>query len=299
MVSGAGGRRHAVSCLERLVKILFAAEDASAGGVATLDFLATREPSVIGSVIAEDGRICWALAQGQRPSISDLLAEELGVAREQLEEIFVKAQAAGRPFGEEVVSQRLANQDDVRRCLRRQTVTALTALCATWDGDTKQCSTTRAPGVTAYDPKFTMAGTELLLECRAQPALQAEGGEPPPDFRGLAAETPAAICFLETGADDLPLIPVASHNTLDMTVGAALAIGREALAVVRPPALLAAGIEPFGVLAHHDGLGIVCARRAPYVCVFETADRSHYSKLAAHLLANPHGEGRAPTAGPS
>ncbi len=70
-----------------------------------------------------------------------------------------------------------------------------------------------------------------------------------------------------------------------MGLGTALAIGREAMAVARPAALLAASIQPYAILVHDEGRGVLCAQARPHLCVFEIADRAHYGELLACLLA--------------
>lgn len=274
----------AVTELARLAEILSAAEREASGRIATLDLLGRDGEDVLGRLTAENGRLCWAMARDQTPRISDIFAEECGVPRTLLEETFQAARERGTPFGEELVARSLVGEDDLRRCLRRQMVTALLWLCRSWPGGAGyRVSTTER---ISYDPAFTAAPLALLLDCVSQlPELGGAVRELPPAFRALAPRLGAALCFVSACAETRALVPVAASNAGALSVGGALDVGRDAMAVVAPPALQAAEIRPYAVLVHRDGEGLVVSWSGSHVCVFEVQGRDQYGELLAHLVA--------------
>lgn len=272
--------------LERLARILLAAERSSEKGASIIDLFAENGTDLVGRVAAERGRICWAVARIQTLRVSDIFAEEMKISREALDEIFDTAKLNGRPFGEELVLRGLAEEEQLRSCLQRQMVAALTALCEVWAGDDDQSLRAEDALKQTYDASFTALPMDLLFAClEAAPSLREEAQTPSSTYTDLAAQMRAAVCFRGTSSPELPMIPIAASKTGEMAFAAALSLGRETLAVVRPAALRAASIDPFAVLAHRGGEGVVCAAEEPHFYVFEVGERSEYGALLSHLSA--------------
>lgn len=270
--------------IARLALALEQAERASENGACVID-LVQLDGSTAGRITAQDGRICWAVAPLQSPTISDIFAEEYGIPREELEATFQAARSNSRPFGEELVARELADESRLFRCLERQMVTALGAMSQSWDGlQPRSGRESSEAGDLSYDPALTIAPMDLLRTCMvSSPTIAKEIGEPPALFV-QPGSAPGAVCFLETGSPELPCVPIAWSDAAPR-LGATLGFGRDTLAVVRPAALIAASIQPYGVLIHGEGIGVVCARETPHFCVFRVEGRAEYGELMAHVMA--------------
>jgi hypothetical protein len=271
-----------------VVEIVLAAERASAEAIRRVEFLGAEDGATVGSLAAQRGRLCWAAARNQQPTLSDIFCQEAGLPRALLEEIFREAKARRWPFGQLLVERNVVAKLDLQRCLRRQIAAALVALSDLWPSGGRIRVSRPAALEGEYDEELTLAPLRALAACLEQsPQLTSEAGEVPGLFRRLSRGVASSLCFRTTpGSPGAPL-PVASASLEELPLAHALGIGREALAVVRSPALLAAAVEPEAVLMHRDGAGVVLWLERLHLCVFGIADRGQYGEILATLRASP------------
>ena len=271
--------------LATLCRILHAAEQASARGAISLDLTDPGAGRPTGRVVAEHGRICWAVARAQRKHIGALLAEQAGCERTQLEAALVESHERGEPFGQTLIRLGIVTGEVLRSCLLRQTVAALVALSEQWSGDGKTQVTTAGLPAHGYDPEYTTPTVELLDRCISFDAQLAESRALAPEcFAVLAGKLTSALLFRDASGPLGPVVPVAWGGTAgSLPLGDVLSIGREALTVIRPVALAAAEVHPYAVLVHGGGEGIVCGRSGAYIGVYGVGDRFEQSKVMARL----------------
>lgn len=276
----------AVPELARLVRMLSLVEVASADGATLVEFPA-EGGEVAGRLVAEESRICWAAAPMQSVRIGDIFAEECGIGRDELEDTFRTAREAERPFGEELVRRGMAKEEDLQRCLRRQTLAAAMTTWAAWTGS---AWSQQEMNDGFYDPAYTVKPLELLRQCMERLRGDEEGFRAPSEpLSALAARAAAAACFRETTSEEFPFVPIVWFGLDTLSIRELLAVGRNAVQVAQPVALAAGAIHPHAVLVHREGVGIICAVQGSDLWVFEIGDRAQYGEVMAHLQALARG----------
>lgn len=266
--------------LARLVEILCVTEESSMSGSCLVEFC-SGDAEVVGQLVAEEGRICWGTARSQSVRIGDIFAQECGIGRDDLEEAFAAAQKTNRPFGEELVRRGMAKDEDLQRCLRRQTVAAVLAIWQAWSGDSWS---RREMPESMYDPAFTVSALDLLARCVAE-LPEGTVQAPSPSLVPLADRSAAAVCLREDPSAEFPFFPVVWFGLDALLIHDLQVLGRQAKSVARPVALAAGAIYPHAVLVHLNGAGVVCAVDGRDLWVFEVSDRAQYGEIMAHLQA--------------
>lgn len=110
-----------------------------------------------GGVFVEDGRVCWAAANGMAKRLTDLLSQKARPGAD-LTALYRECRAAKRPLGETLVETGVVSVDDLASSLRRHTAESLieivnTSSTGTW--------TAHAGG---YAPQFTFTPLETYFD---------------------------------------------------------------------------------------------------------------------------------------
>ncbi len=115
-----------------------------------------------GTVLVENGRVCWATSPRMRRRLTDLLCHQKSppLARGAVEAVVRACRASGRPFGEALVEAGLATAEGLRSALRQHVAESVALIAgresslesAVWRPHTKQ----------RYDARFTFSVAELL-----------------------------------------------------------------------------------------------------------------------------------------
>lgn len=129
-----------------------------AGATGAFLFGPVQKP--FGTVLVENGRVCWAGAAQLGSRLSDLLRSRLSPSADALalEEIVRRCQKTATPLGEALVGSGLMTGDQFREALYKHTSEALLMLTQsetgspTWHAHRKQ----------RYDARFTFSPSEIL-----------------------------------------------------------------------------------------------------------------------------------------
>jgi hypothetical protein len=287
-----------MSAFDQLANLLLAAERESAGRSVTLDLFQRCEGPLggaslapvrgenaapIGRVVAEDGRICWAMAKGNDLTLSDVLAADSGVPRATFERIYQSARAEGVPFCEKLATSDVIDVTRVRRALRQQAAGCLAALARISAQESLGLSIAGIPRV-SYDESFTFGALEMLqATIHSSAELEGSLGRLPGTYARLAPKLQAAVCFREADAAELALTPVSAWCRRDLALGEALELAAQALAATQPADLVAAEISPFALFAR-DSVCWLAAFDAPHLSLFQVDTQEQYLGLLASLI---------------
>lgn len=141
-----------------VVELLDCVEQLPPGSTGALLVGPRAEPC--GSVLVENGRVCWAMANGMGRRMTDLLRYQALTPLDPaaIEDVYKKCRARGVALGEALVESGIVSPDGLRRALRQHTAEAMERL-------------SHSPGQLAwvehrrrgYDARFTFVPGEILL----------------------------------------------------------------------------------------------------------------------------------------
>jgi hypothetical protein len=292
-----------MSALDQLANLLLTAERESSGRSVTIDLFQRCEGPLggaslapawgenaapIGRVVAEGGRICWAMAKGNDLTLSDLLAADSGVPRATFERIFQSARAEGVPFCEKLATSDIIDVAKVRRALRNQAAGCLAALARISCQEALGLSIAGIPRI-SYADDFTFGALEMLqATIQGSPELEADLGRLPATYARLAPKLQAGICFREGDAAEFPLTPISAWSRRDLGLGEALKLASLALAATQPGDLVAAEISPFALFAR-DSVCWLASFDPPHLSLFQVDTHEQYLALLGSLIQDRRG----------
>jgi hypothetical protein len=289
-----------MAAFEQLANLLMIAERSSQKGAVMIDFFRqseapaggdglaprTGEAPPVGRVVAENGRICWVISKGDDAYLSDILALDTGIERDAFERVFESARAAGIPFCEKLSQSGLVDPAVIRLTLRSQIGAALAELANLLSQEEIAYSITTIPS-TRYSENFTFEALGLLQVANLHSEdLRNELGMLPKAFARVAPKLQAAICFRETEASDIPLVPVSFWARRSLSMSEAIELSLEGIASIQPGDLFVAEISPFTLIAPEESECWVCAYTAPHLCLFQVDTQAQYLGVLSNLLAD-------------
>lgn len=134
-------------------------ERAESGGSGAL-VLRRADGSVVGAVLAEGGRVCWAVCNDCSRRLSDILVEQApGLTTSLLSELVAECRRDHVPLGETLLARGLISQDVLRRAILLHTCLSLDHLMRadasswSWTPHSKQ----------SYAPMLTFSAVEVLV----------------------------------------------------------------------------------------------------------------------------------------
>lgn len=181
-----------------------------------------------GTVLVENGQICWASATAMERRLTDILKEqaELPISDEIVEQTYEHCRKDGTPLGEALVSRGIVLPDELRRALRQHIAEALNCLGALrelapqWRANRRQ----------RYDARFSFTPASLLacVGALAEPALASRASK---RLRSLA-EVGRVSMALPSAATAVPQLPFAESRGERIGVDGLLRLCVEGLALV-------------------------------------------------------------------
>ncbi|MET0284970.1 MAG: hypothetical protein ABW352_10880 [Polyangiales bacterium] len=175
-----------------------------------------------GVILVEDKQICWAVARGMQPRLSDLLCgqRQPPLSHARLEQLCRSCRELGTPLGQALVEQGLLSTAELRAALERHTCEALVRIAQHTRGEPARFESHRRDG---YHADFLFGPVELLAAFSGsrRGLLAAEAHVElkrrlPPDAYGIS--------FMRE-LDGVPVL-LAVRPGWSLTVSAALAITR-------------------------------------------------------------------------
>jgi hypothetical protein len=213
-----------------------------------------------GTVLVEEGRVCWATATGMRTRLTDLICGQSKepVERSLVEAVYRRCQQTRTPLGEALVASRLVTPEGLHGALLQHTSEALMQIGAS------RSSAAWVPHRAArYDARYTFSPAELLVRsgAMAHPELATAAGA---QLAHALAIEGAGVAFGRPPGWAVPM-PVAEVRTAQLSLSELRALGRWAVdtldicSAVAPGALVGATRE--------DGQAIVAWPSGPSVLV--------------------------------
>lgn len=132
-------------------------EDAYAGRTGAVLVGPSNDP--VGTLFLEGGRLCWAVANGMRTRLTDLLRASAtpALSQETLEALYQRCRRERRPLGEALVEGGLVTAPALRAALLRHTAEAVVRLSQREHGGEHWVGHRGA----AYDARFTFSAAEV------------------------------------------------------------------------------------------------------------------------------------------
>ncbi|HEX7604009.1 MAG TPA: DUF4388 domain-containing protein [Polyangiaceae bacterium] len=177
-----------------------------------------------GSVLVENGRVCWAMANGMKRRMTDLLRYQALTPLDpaQIEDVYKHCRARGIALGEALVESGIVSPDGLRRALRQHTAEAMERLSLStqelsWVEHRKR----------AYDARFTFVPGEILVGLVGL-RMSVRAAHAQATLR-LAVDVPnAGAAFARVQGAAFPL-PVAATGMETLPVRELVGIGRWAM----------------------------------------------------------------------
>jgi len=214
----------------------------------------------MGSVLVEEGRVCWAAAEGWSRRLTDILRHqtEPPLERARVEEVYARCRRDRLPLGEQLVASGVVTPDGLRRALRQHTAEALVWMTRTGAAETDWLPSEHR----RYDARFSFGTGELLGTIGVILSPDA-AGDARRQLDDVVSGGARGLAFVRGGAA-LP-VPVLVTEPEGLTATSVLDVGRWAVscldlaAAVQPDRRLVACVCPSGagVLAWQEG-DVVC-----------------------------------------
>jgi hypothetical protein len=186
-------------------------------------------PPTQGTVLVENGRICWAAAAGMERRLAELLrayADEPPESK-RVEDVYKRCKRDSIPVVKALVDSGLVSLDGLREVIRQHTSEALIALTRE---DVQEQPSFLAHKAQGYDAKFTFDPAELLVSvgtvCNPELAVRARG-----DFEGLLRSGVYAMSFARPPQSNVPA-PLYRSPGSYFTLKQMMALGRWAFSAL-------------------------------------------------------------------
>jgi hypothetical protein len=255
-----------------ILNVLVRCEEATAGACGVLSFGA---PPHLGGVFVEAGRICWAAAPGLQRRLGDLLREHAMLSHVDLEALFIRCRAEGKPLGRALLEENLIPPGDLEAALRRHSAESLVELCR------DDLPTIWVPhSGRGYSPRLTFQPIEVLFDVVRlfHPGAQADAMA---ELGAVAGGSRHGGAFLVDDAREIT-VPVAELGGI--SVRELRALGRWSTSIATATREL--GVAPtFTLAATGDGLTISVWWRGPLLFAVVCEDRATLAAVAARHLA--------------
>lgn len=291
--------------MEQLAYLLLTAERASANGAVTIDLFPRGEdgpggaeltplwagPTPIGRLVAENGRVCWVMAKGCDVTVSDVVAEESGIPREQLEQVYEVARQDGSPFCETLANAGLVSPEEIRKALLRRTAAGAAALADADSGDDAVLSVARVNAL-SYETRFTYGALEIIDSVfTASEEWKRELARVPASWTSASEGLEAALCFRESSGQELSVTPIASRAPETLSLGDAVDLAMAGLEATQPPDAVLADISPYSVIPGPRGEWWLCSYATPHIQLFQINSPHEYRRVLAELLSTRLADG--------
>lgn len=184
-----------------------ALERAEAGGSGAL-VRRRADGSIAGAILAESGRVCWAVCNDCPRRLSDILVEESpGLTLAQVSELVAECRRDHKPLGETLLTRGLVSHEVLRRSLLHHTCVSLDHLMRAdadswaWTAHSKQ----------SYSPMLTFSSVEVLVGMSrlAEPARTAQALAV---LESVRAPNESALALLRVGSGRVPIAQIGCEH---------------------------------------------------------------------------------------
>jgi hypothetical protein len=274
-----------------LLRLLLRLEEASAdtAGILPISLRANGGPYVStgeGMIMAEGGRVCWASSPRSPHRLSDILMSISGISKAQIEKVFQFCRKTGQPLGEHMVSLGILTREQLREALLQHSTAALLRLGHLIQGGVAVPEHFQVNKERSYSPMFRFSGLELAVEMiRREPELGVALGRPPESFQRWGPKAQNAVCFRETGREDIPGVPIGCFcQGLDLTLREAMEIFHAGRELAEPAALLSADIHPFSTVVRNQKRAWLTSHTSPHLCVYQVEKPALLGSILSGVL---------------
>ncbi|MFN7961905.1 MAG: hypothetical protein U0002_11590 [Thermoanaerobaculia bacterium] len=256
--------------LRSLCEVVAATERCAPHQAVAFQALADPGNSVLGEILVEDQRICWANSRGSH-QLGAKLAELGGLSPHRLGELCRHSLAQGYPTLEGLRGAGGIDEAELEAALRRHVAESLGSLARAIAEGRGRLSRPSPLAGGRINARHAFLALELIAEAQAAcPELVVDLGPLPDWFEELSGAVPVRFCFLELEGE---LLPVAAHGQKKLALLEAQALADQARR------LLAKGAEgaPVGgdcrsALVASEGQGWAVVFEEPFLALlrFET-----------------------------
>jgi hypothetical protein len=186
------------------------------------------QPQPLGTILVEEGRICWAAASGMSRRLTDLLRTESDppIGKDVIEEVYRSCKTNGQPLGEALVERGIVSAGGLRKALRQHTSESLLQLVSESQRAWKwvEHRHRRYDARFAFDPIDILTGIGATIDAEVSRRAEALLDR----FRG----TESALAVYARELYPTGPFPVAALGGQRMDVSALMALGCWAREVV-------------------------------------------------------------------
>jgi hypothetical protein len=224
---------------------------------------------------SENGPVGEVLVLGRRVGLVTLVDDEVPLSQRlhrrapetatSVRATLAQARAEGKPLAEVVAALDSRQSGEIRGALLDQIVDGLTALArAARDGITERCVALAERSA----PSVLGAFSPAELYWRAATAAERRDDEADRCFRALSSLSSGAALFARRERFDDADVPLAASGLAALDLSEVAQLGRCIEPIARPPALMAAGVQPrITVLSARED-AVLCVSAATQVAIF-------------------------------
>ncbi len=190
-----------------LHRLISGIEKLPKGATGALVFTEKDQPQ--GTILIEEGRVCWAAASEMENRLTDILRSEARppLPKEVVEDAYEECRRENRPLGEILVGRGIVSRDGLKVALRQHSAEAIAKLSTArtispiWASNRKK----------AYDAEFTFTTGELLIAVLTM-SYEAEAKQALIGLRETIPEGEVGIAFLSEARPPMPLAQVGASE---------------------------------------------------------------------------------------
>lgn len=189
------------------VRLLRGVERLPEGATGAFIFGDKKEPT--GSVLVENGRICWAAAAGMQRRLTDILVAQSRppLSKDVIEEVYERCRRDGIPLGAGLVARGVVTPRGLRRALIEHTGEAIALLSEALTQEGKVSPAWVANRARGYDAQFTFTSAEILVAVGSRTS-KGQAGKAKDVLEHALQDGGAGVAFLTEQRHELPVCEV-------------------------------------------------------------------------------------------
>lgn len=232
----------------------------------------------VGTVLLDEGRVCWAVARGMRHRLTDLLREESvsAVDEAKIKSIYNVCRQERRPLASALVEEGVVSHEGFRNVIRRHTTEAMLEIGAT--GEQRRSWIERRRG--HYASKVSFSSLDLVL-CVGELLFVDQAEEARAHLDDIVPAQARGIAFMRTEGR-AGVMPIAGLRSTDIKVRDAGAMGKWAMSAISGVALLGAE-RPSVSVTGAGGESLVAWARGPMIFTALSDDRGARAWMEVQL----------------
>ena len=202
-----GEERRTTDVSRITVRLLRGIERLPEGATGAFIFGDKKEPT--GSVLVENGRICWAAASGMKLRLTDILVAQARppLSKDVIEDVYERCRRDGIPLGAGLVAQGVVTPRGLRQALLVHSGDAIALLSEALSREGKVSPAWIANRASRYDAQFTFTSAEILVAVGSRTSKE-QAGNAQDVLEHALQDGGAGVAFLTEQRHELPICEV-------------------------------------------------------------------------------------------